>query len=113
MLTQRSVIQGGDWGSFIARLMAKMYPDRVKAVHLNFLLVPPPYPWKSPVGFIKTLLTLPFSSKDRAKLAHTQKYLDEGNGYLKQQDSHPQTLGYSLQDSPVGLLAWIYDKLHS
>lgn len=23
----------------------------------------------------------------------------------------PQTLGYSLADSPVGLLAWIYEKL--
>lgn len=111
--SQTPVIQGGDWGAFIARLMAKMYPDQVKAIHLNFLPVTPPYPWRSPVGFVKTLLTVPFSSKDRAKLAVTQKHLNEGTGYMQQQDSHPHTLGYSLQDSPTGLLAWIYDKLHS
>jgi microsomal epoxide hydrolase len=32
---------------------------------------------------------------------------------MKQQETRPQTLGYGLYDSPVGLLAWIYDKLHS
>ena len=32
-------------------------------------------------------------------------------GYFHQQATKPQTLGYSLADSPVGLLAWIYEKL--
>lgn len=32
-------------------------------------------------------------------------------GYLQEQSTCPQTLGYSLADSPVGLLAWIYEKL--
>ena len=32
-------------------------------------------------------------------------------GYLQLQSTRPQTLGYSLSDSPVGLLAWIYEKL--
>lgn len=32
---------------------------------------------------------------------------------MKQQETRPQTLGYGLHDSPVALLAWIYDKLHS
>lgn len=27
------------------------------------------------------------------------------------QSTKPQTIGYSLADSPVGLLAWIYEKL--
>lgn len=38
-------------------------------------------------------------------------YINEGSGYAKQQSTKPQTLGYALQDSPVGLLAWIYEKL--
>jgi hypothetical protein len=28
-----------------------------------------------------------------------------------EQSQQPQTLGYSLADSPAGLLAWIYEKL--
>ena len=34
-------------------------------------------------------------------------------GYFHQQATKPQTIGYSLADSPVGLLAWIYEKLVS
>jgi hypothetical protein len=38
--------------------------------------------------------------------------LEEGAGYRTEQSTKPQTLGYSLADSPVGLLAWIYEKLY-
>jgi hypothetical protein len=34
-------------------------------------------------------------------------------GYLQEQSTQPQTIGYNLADSPVGLLAWIYEKLHN
>lgn len=29
------VVQGGDWGGFISRLMSKLFPQHVKAVHTN------------------------------------------------------------------------------
>ncbi|KAM5454863.1 putative microsomal epoxide hydrolase [Microsporum audouinii] len=106
-------IQGGDWGGIISRVMAKLYPSHVKAVHTNFIILSLPYPWRTPLLFLKSLFTLPFSKKDRAKLAVSMNYLTQGNGYMAQQGSRPQTLGYSLQDSPVGLLAWIYEKLHA
>jgi pimeloyl-ACP methyl ester carboxylesterase len=32
------VVQGGDWGSFIAGRMARMYPKNVKALHANMVL---------------------------------------------------------------------------
>lgn len=35
----------------------------------------------------------------------------DGMGYFAEQSTQPQTLGYTLADSPVGLLAWIYEKL--
>jgi microsomal epoxide hydrolase len=108
-----TVVQGGDWGSFIARAMATFYPTHVKAVHLNFIPMPPPYPWKHPLLFLQTLLTLPFSATERAKVSVLRAYLDDGSGYAKQQDTRPQTLGYALHDSPVGLLAWVYEKLQA
>lgn len=33
-------------------------------------------------------------------------------GYFNEQSTKPQTIGYALADSPVALLAWIYEKLH-
>ncbi|KGO76089.1 Alpha/beta hydrolase fold-1 [Penicillium italicum] len=109
----RAVIQGGDWGSMIARTMSQCYPQHTKAIHLNYIPITPPYPWRSPYQFLKSLLSVPFSAKDRGSLARTMGYLTRGNAYMKQQETRPQTLGYGLHDSPVGLLAWIYDKMHT
>lgn len=115
-LTHRhKVIQGGDWGSFIARAMALRYPSHTKALHLNFIPSPPPYPWRNPILFLQAVLGYlvpPFSASNRRKVAILQSYLERENAYAKQQDTYPQTLGYALNDSPVGLLAWVYDKLH-
>ena len=44
-------------------------------------------------------------------MAATEKFFDSGMGYYGMQSTKPQTLGFSLADSPVGLLAWIYEKL--
>ncbi|KAJ5787180.1 hypothetical protein N7457_002170 [Penicillium paradoxum] len=106
------VVQGGDWGSMIARTISQFYPQHTQAIHLNFIPVIPPFPWRSPYQFLKSLLSVPFSSKDRGFIARTVEYLTSGNAYMKQQETRPQTLGYGLHDSPVGLLAWIYDKMH-
>jgi hypothetical protein len=35
------------------------------------------------------------------------------NGYWREQATRPQTLGYALADSPVGLAAWIFEKFHA
>ncbi|CAG8891043.1 unnamed protein product [Penicillium egyptiacum] len=107
------MLQGGDWGSMIARTMSQYYPQHTQAIHLNFTPVIPPYPWRSPYQFLKSLISVPFSAKDRGYIARTLGYITRGNGYLKQQETRPQTLGYGLHDSPVGLLAWIYDKMHT
>ncbi|OGE53634.1 hypothetical protein PENARI_c007G04542 [Penicillium arizonense] len=106
-------IQGGDWGSMIARSISQYYPEHTQAIHLNFVPVIPPYPWRSPYQFIKSLLSVPFSAKDRGFIARSLGYFTRDNAYMKVQETRPQTLGYGLHDSPVGLLAWIYDKMHS
>ncbi|KAJ5569864.1 Alpha/beta hydrolase fold-1 [Penicillium hispanicum] len=107
------VIQGGDWGSMIARTMSQYYPQHIQAIHLNFIPVIPPYPWRNPLLFLQSLASVPFSAKDRAYIASTIGYATKGNAYMKQQETRPQTLGYGLHDSPIALLAWMYDKLHA
>lgn len=54
----------------------------------------------------------PYSEFEKTGLARTQWFVQEGSGYNEIQRTKPQTLGYGLADSPVALLAWIYEKLH-
>jgi hypothetical protein len=53
----------------------------------------------------------PYSAAERVGLAHRLEFQAMGQGYFEMQSTKPQTIGYSLADSPVGLLAWIYEKL--
>ncbi|MCJ1333819.1 hypothetical protein MMC10_010525 [Thelotrema lepadinum] len=106
------VTQGGDWGAFITRVMARLYPSAIKTAHINFPLCSIPKPWRNPLVFLQAMSGLLFSKSDRNDIAHSQRYTTELSAYLKLQDTKPQTLGYSLADSPIGLLAWIYEKLH-
>lgn len=52
-----------------------------------------------------------YTAREKAGLARTEWFQKYGQGYFALQTTKPQTLGYSLADSPVGLLAWIYEKL--
>lgn len=49
---------------------------------------------------------------DKAKAKRAGWFRSRGRGYFDLQSTKPQTLGYSLASSPVGLLAWVYEKLH-
>jgi len=105
------VTQGGDWGYFLTRITASQYgPKHVKAYHTNLPLARPMSFWRTPVQYLKFLVT-PFTQSEREGVANYLAFQAKGSGYLLQQSTRPQTLGYSLADSPVGMLAWIYEKL--
>ncbi|KAK2759493.1 hypothetical protein FQN54_002972 [Arachnomyces sp. PD_36] len=105
------VSQGGDWGAMISRLLGQLFPDHVKAIHINLVATYPPWPWKHPILFFQALGGAIFGN-DISKIMYSKKYGKEGSGYLIEQDSKPQTIGYALHDSPVALLSWVYEKLH-
>lgn len=54
----------------------------------------------------------PYTARDHEGLKRTEWFGKEGRGYFMEQATKPQTLAYGLHDSPVALLAWIYEKLH-
>lgn len=54
---------------------------------------------------------MPYSSRERASRARWDDTFKTGHAYADIQSTKPQTLAYSLADSPVGLMAWIYEKL--
>ncbi|KAL8741532.1 MAG: hypothetical protein Q9190_005875 [Brigantiaea leucoxantha] len=91
--------------------MGKRFPHSCKASHLNVFLGAPPSWTSQPLLALRHLLT-PYTPAEKAGLARARHISTEGMGYVAIQSSKPQTLGYSLADSPVGLLAWILEKLH-
>lgn len=54
----------------------------------------------------------PYSDRDKKGLERSKWFAEEGSGYRLLQSTKPQTIGYALTDSPVGLLAWLLEKLH-
>ena len=98
---ERWVAQGGDWGSVIVHVLAKLKPPGLRAVHTNWPQVVP--------------LTAPdhMTPEEQQAWAQVAEFQTAGNGYWREQATRPQTLGYALADSPVGLAAWIYEKFHA
>ncbi|TGJ80904.1 hypothetical protein E0Z10_g7855 [Xylaria hypoxylon] len=107
------VIQGGDLGCLITRYMAKKYgPSRCKAYHTNTPAPSEPNASTHPELHAELLAT-PLTDAEKRGLERTATVSAEGMGYYKQMTTRPLTIGYSLRDSPVGLLAWIYEKLRA
>ena len=91
----RYLVAGGDWGASIAVRLAYAHPDAVQALHLYMMPLRRPGTWPES------------EAESRAALEH---WLEEEAGYVHIQGTRPQTLAYGLQDSPVGLMAWIAEK---
>jgi hypothetical protein len=105
------VTQGGDWGFTVLRFVGMKYPDHCLASHFNYVWADPPRLLKSPWQYLLNLL--PCTAQEKAGLERTRWFREDGYGYNTEQSTCPHTVGYGLEDSPVALLAWIYEKLHN
>lgn len=103
--------QGGDWGSFICRVLATKHSDHCMAIHLNMFVTPPPSKY-NPFEIVKYLAG-GYSALEIDNLRDTQHFMDAETGYQSIQGTKPQTLNYGLVDSPVAMLAWIREKLET
>ncbi len=100
----RYLAQGTDVGSGVAGMLPMVDPQRVVGVHLTGTAAGTPF---GPPIDLDGL-----APADRAKAERFNRFRDDGAGYLAIQATRPQTLAYSLNDSPVGQLAWIVEKFH-
>ena len=96
----RFIAAGSDWGTSISTSLALHHPDRLLGLHLIPPLVPPlPVDGKTP------------TQQERAAARELDERSQTESGYSAMHGTRPQTIGYSLLDSPVGLCAWILEKL--
>ena len=95
----RYVAQGGDVGAAVTDAMARQAAKGLLGIHLNLLVGAPAMADRLPAT----------SEKERAAHKALAAFRATGFGYFLEQSTRPQTIGYSLTDSPVGLAAWLLD----
>ena len=102
----RYVAQGGDWGNAVTEQLALLKPARLLGIHTNMPATLPPDVSKAvatggpkPAGL---------SADEDAAFDILKHFFATGTGYAQEMANRPQTL-YALEDSPVGLAAWMID----
>ncbi|KCZ97369.1 epoxide hydrolase family protein [Hyphomonas oceanitis] len=97
--------QGGDIGAGVSTWLARLYPDRVKGFHLNYIPggMRPSFEGEAP----------PMTEEEAAFLATGAAWSAEEGAYAALHATKPQTLAFALTDSPIGLAAWIAEKFRS
>jgi pimeloyl-ACP methyl ester carboxylesterase len=102
----RYVAQGGDWGTAVSAAMGRQAPAGLLGIHVNFAQMVP----LEMLGHIRNGEPAPAGLPDAEKRAYGQVALATYHrGYGVIQGTRPQTIGYSLADTPVGLAAWLLD----
>jgi pimeloyl-ACP methyl ester carboxylesterase len=95
----RYVAQGGDVGASVTDAMGRQAPKGLLGIHMNLL-----------AGAIGLKDQLPAASEqERAAHNALNTFMTDGFAYFLEQSTRPQTIGYSLLESPVGLAAWMLD----
>ncbi|MBV9739837.1 MAG: epoxide hydrolase [Hyphomicrobiales bacterium] len=97
--------QGGDWGSAVSSALGLDHADKLVGIHLNYI-----------AGRFLLGGTINQPQEDAVAneyLAQLRSWWDSEGGYNHQQGTKPQTLSYGLNDSPVGLAAWIIEKFQT
>lgn len=104
----RFFAQGGDWGSITASWIAYDHPESCVAIHLNTMGISP---GGNAIGTIGAGVAAPETPEEIAWVEDVGQRMAAGGGYIAIQATKPETLGYAMNDSPVGVAAWILDKL--
>jgi pimeloyl-ACP methyl ester carboxylesterase len=96
----RFATQGGDVGAYVSARLGHKYADRIIGVHLH-LAGPamPPYP--APEDY---------AAEEIAWGGKLAQFMADGSGYMQIQRTRPQTIGFAMHDSIVGLAAWLIEK---
>lgn len=101
----RFAAAGGDFGSQVTRLLALAHPEQVMGMHLTDI----GYPGDS--AFSPDLSNL--SDAEQQYLGASQQWFYQEGAYAMIQTTKPQSIAYGLNDSPVGLAAWLVEKFRA
>ena len=94
---KKYIAQGGDFGGTICTWLAYDFPKSLAGIHINILIT------RHPDG--------PQTQEEKEWQERFKKEQRIEDGYRTQQATKPQTLSYAMMDSPVGVAAWIIEKM--
>lgn len=100
----RFVAHGGDIGAGVTTALALLHGERLHGIHLNY--IPGSYR-----PFLEESVAL--TAEECEWQARRDAWNDAEGGYSHLQGTKPDVLGPALNDSPIGLAAWIIDKYRS
>ena len=111
------VAQGGDIGAGVTDSLGRLAPDGLLGIHLNFISAYPQdvgaaiFGGLIPAGLAKRVGIAVIANRAEMKEPEALDALAAlfRRGYFVEMPEHPQTIGYALQDTPVGLAAWMLD----
>jgi hypothetical protein len=85
------------------RLISHKFPERLPGLHLHLA---------APLDMFKgvSILREDCAADEQAMLAHSESFVARESGYVGVHTTKPQSLAFGLNDSPIGLLAWILEK---
>jgi pimeloyl-ACP methyl ester carboxylesterase len=95
----RYVAQGGDVGAVVSDTMGRLAPEGLLGIHMNLLVT----------ALGGAPMPEPTSPEEQAAVDALNAFRATGSGYIVEQSTRPQTIGYALLDSPVALAAWMLD----
>ena len=100
------VASGGDWGDPVTEQMAVLEPSAVLGIHLNMPSAVP----ADVAGALQSGGAPPpgLSADERQAYDQLDFFFKTGVGYANEMRLRPQTL-YAIEDSPIGLAAWMLD----
>lgn len=100
---EKFALQGGDFGAGVSTAIAFKYPECVLGIHLNYV----------PGNYIPDIDEGTLTQKEKEYIKSEDEWYFKEGGYSLQQKTKPITLAYGLNDSPIGLCAWIVEKMLS
>jgi pimeloyl-ACP methyl ester carboxylesterase len=95
----RFAAHGGDIGAMVTNRLGYEVPQHLVGIHVALVAEPYVGPGAAPL-----------TQAERAMLAERAAGQEAGGAYAHIHRSRPQTLAFALEDSPVGLAAWILDR---
>ncbi|WP_353146466.1 epoxide hydrolase family protein [Chryseobacterium sp.] len=99
------VAQGGDWGNAISENMALMAPPALLGIHTNMAAT---VPGEISDALAKGIPPAGLNADEKNAFEQLDFFYKKGLGYANEMSLRPQTL-YAIDDSPVGLAAWMLD----
>jgi pimeloyl-ACP methyl ester carboxylesterase len=103
---QRYAAQGGDWGALIVDMMGVQAPPGLIGIHTNLARAIPPE--IDAAAFAGAAPPSGLDEEEKEAFEHVAFFYKYGLGYALEMKNRPQTL-YGIEDSPIGLAAWIID----